>query len=352
MKIYVNASNVHVGGGNTLLSDFLVSAKEFDGVDFHIYIDPRFDPTLFESSNIAFEVIPVFKRYSIFNRIKKVANDSDMILCFGNVPPRTQHDSKVILLQSNRFLVDNYTLKGLTLRTKVRIILERIIFKKGIQFVDYLIVQSESMSDCTKSILKGSERPVIKVWPFKNNDKIKLNSLSEKQSHSTETPSFIYIANLEPYKNHRRLVQAWINLKEAGTNPKLVLTIDSDSFPKDYAYILECISDYQLNIDIKPKLKRDELLQNFSEADCLIYPSLFESYGLPMVEAMQMKIPIIASELDYVRDLADPVETFDPKSPKSISRAVLRFINNPSKKARVLSGKSFIENILTIEKNA
>ena len=63
----------------------------------------------------------------------------------------------------------------------------------------------------------------------------------------------------------------------------------------------------------------------------LIFPSKFESYGLPIVEAKMHNLKIIASEKDYVRDLIDPEETFDPDSDLSISRAVKRFMNKKDK---------------------
>tara|TARA_B100001142_G_C14275091_1_gene632510 strand:- start:818 stop:1492 length:675 start_codon:yes stop_codon:yes gene_type:complete len=218
---------------------------------------------------------------------------------------------------------------------------ERILFKRGIQNTDYLVVQSQSMADCFSKMYNYSGSPLIKVWPYKNIDKVERN-------YSESKPSFIYVASLEPYKNHLTLIDAWVLLKDLGINPRLYLTIDNENFPNDYKYIEKKIKSHNLNISIKPKLTRDELMFYFSQADCLIYPSLFESYGLPLVEAMQMKIPIIASELDFVRDLVDPEETFDPKSSKSISRAVIRFLGHKNKKTEVLSGKSFIEKLLNI----
>ena len=67
----------------------------------------------------------------------------------------------------------------------------------------------------------------------------------------------------------------------------------------------------------------------------LIFPSKYESFGLPLIEASKMHIPIIASELDFVRDVCNPIQTFDPNSAISIARAINRFFGN----------KSTIENI-------
>ena len=73
-----------------------------------------------------------------------------------------------------------------------------------------------------------------------------------------------------------------------------------------------------------------------------------ESYGLPLVEASQYGIPIIASELDYVRDVVDPIESFDPNSAKSISRSVIRFLKMEEKKTEIITPVEFINNIIKL----
>ena len=67
----------------------------------------------------------------------------------------------------------------------------------------------------------------------------------------------------------------------------------------------------------------------YANSRALIFPSKSESFGLPLVEAANMGLPIIAAELDYVRDVCIPVQTFDPDSPVSIARAVRRFLSAP-----------------------
>ena len=58
-----------------------------------------------------------------------------------------------------------------------------------------------------------------------------------------------------------------------------------------------------------------------------------------------MGLPILASELDYVREACDPVETFDPNSPKSIMKAVYRFIGKSYPKVKIESPISFLNEI-------
>ena len=170
MKIVINACNIHIGGGKTILLDFLTSSINFSEITFHVLIDPRFDQSLINSKNIIFEIVPISKRFSVFSKIEKIVDQDDLILYFGNLPPMSPHKEKVLLLQSNRFLVDNFPLTGLTLKTKIRIFIERFMFRKGIKNVDLLIVQSETMADCVKKIIRNSTTLMVKVLPFKNID--------------------------------------------------------------------------------------------------------------------------------------------------------------------------------------
>ena len=88
------------------------------------------------------------------------------------------------------------------------------------------------------------------------------------------------------------------------------------------------------------------ILSYLNNSNALIYPSLTESLGIPLLEAKSLDIPIVASELDYVRDISSPIQTFDPKSSISISRAVKRFLGKEGCSIKVEDPNSFIEFIL------
>ena len=86
----------------------------------------------------------------------------------------------------------------------------------------------------------------------------------------------------------------------------------------------------------------------YNHSTALIYPSLLESCGLPLVEAGQCKLPVLASELDYVRDILDPVETFDPKSAKSIARSLKRFLKIKEEKTKIVGANDFINSVIDL----
>ena len=81
-------------------------------------------------------------------------------------------------------------------------------------------------------------------------------------------------------------------------------------------------------------------------SNALIFPSYFESFGLPLLEAKNLNIDIVASEKDYVRDMVDPKETFDPSSSNSIARAIKRYLNIDEPKTNIKGAKEFIQYFL------
>ena len=74
------------------------------------------------------------------------------------------------------------------------------------------------------------------------------------------------------------------------------------------------------------QVARNQLLQIMQQHEALIFPSQIESLGLPLLEAREFGIDILAPENDYVRDVCCPVETFDNRSAHSIAHAVKRYL--------------------------
>ena len=78
----------------------------------------------------------------------------------------------------------------------------------------------------------------------------------------------------------------------------------------------------------------------------MIYPSLFESFGLPLVEAQSFGLPVLAAERDYVRDVITPAESFDPESAVSIARAVMRHLSLTQSQT-LISVSEFLEKVFS-----
>jgi glycosyltransferase involved in cell wall biosynthesis len=188
------------------------------------------------------------------------------------------------------------------------------------------IVQTPSMQRAVSqwyAARDSSQAPVVRVLPF-------VNALPNPIERDGLLPEwdFVYVADGEAHKNHRVLVEAWQLLAQDGLHPSLALTLSHrDAVLKRELEALA--AEDGLRIKDLGQMTHENVLSLYATAKAMIFPSTSESFGLPLIEARHLGLPILASELDYVRDVCSPVHTFDPTSAVSIARAVKRFLEVP-----------------------
>jgi glycosyltransferase involved in cell wall biosynthesis len=220
----------------------------------------------------------------------------------------------------------------------LRIAFERAVCTLFRYRVTEYVVQSNTMANELRRWHGGG--PTVRVLPFAG-----LFGTVRTRPSSTDRYDFVYVASGIAHKNHERLIEAWLLLAKAGLFPSLALTLG----PEDQTLLdrLEQLgSETAIRVYNLGVLPWGRVLELYQSAGALIFPSTAESFGLPLVEAAASGLPIVAAELDYVRDVVSPVETFDPESAVSISRAVRRFLGCPEMPGPVLTAGEFVERIL------
>ena len=343
-RLFIQANNIHQGGGQVLLLAILKSLP-IDMVSI-VLVDSRISFPDIISSNIKIKLVSpdILSRIRTEIWLSKNVKSGDTILCFGNLPPLFQLKCRVVVFIQNRYLVDYIKLDEFSFSAKLKIIIERIWLTCKISHASEIIVQTHSMKYFCEKVFKKSVP--IRVLPFAGkNKKIVLKSkFSGKiQIHKT---CFIYVASGEPHKNHKKLIESWCLLSKEGIFPKLELTLNENINSELCDWIKQEANKYKLKVKNLGNLDSEEIQKLYEDADALIYPSVFESFGLPLLEAEMASLPIIASELDYVRDIVSPDIVFNPYSSRSIARAVKRFLDVPEEPLDILSSKDFIKKLL------
>lgn len=276
--------------------------------------------------------------------LSQAVTSQDLVLCFGNLPPIFRSKGRVAVFLQNRYLIERHSTKEFGPLARLRIALERLWFRMLIWRADAVFVQTESM----KRALVGGGNPTafaVHVTPYAPSDVLRLQAQPLGAKSTIDDKKFLYVASGEPHKNHRRLIEAWCLLAGDRMFPTLNLTLDPRKSPDLCAWISDREASHGLRITNLGALGRVELLTAFRNCSALIYPSYNESFGLPLIEARSFGIPIIAAELDYVRDVAVPAQTFDPRSPLSMSRAVKRFLGTCAEPRQPQSAQQFIEAV-------
>ena len=343
-KIFIHAPNIHQGGGFSLLMTIFNQLPR--SVKSVFTLDARMQvPEIIASENDVRLIKPsVLQRF--FAELWLVNNvaSRDTVLCFGNLPPLFKLRGYTVVFLQNRYLVEYVKLSGFSFKHRLRITMERWWLSRCMANVDEFVVQTPSMKILLEARIAG--RISVHILPFvaNNGGYTRKNSMSEAKGKQKN--NFLYVASGEPHKNHRRLVDAWCVMAEQGLFPSLKLTVDCRYFPELCSWMTQKIEQYRLKINNVGSMPHTQVQQLYNQADALIYPSILESFGLPLVEARQAGLPILAPELDYVRDVVDPEQTFDPLSAISIAKAVNRFMGIEEPPLPLQNAGDFVRKIL------
>ncbi|MCF8057792.1 MAG: glycosyltransferase [Bacteriovoracaceae bacterium] len=341
--IIVNALGIVSNGGRTLLLDLVESSPQINA-KFTFFIDSRLLlPDCFNSNpHVKFIRLSsmLISRYFVDLKIKKIAKKGDRVLYLNNLPPLFSLPCKTIVFLQNKYYVSRSSLKGFRFKSKVRIILEKAMIRFFISRANRIIVQTPSMA---KDVLGLTAKVAgkVQVFPFCSSYQVS-DLLVEDERNDLSDKHFIYIASSEPHKNHWTLVKAFALLKEEGFSPKLSLTIAANDSPSTNG-LCKYIEENGLNILLLGAMSRVDVEDLYKVCDALIYPSRLESFGIPLLEAKFHGVPIIASELDYVRDVVEPEETFDPNSELSLARAIKRFCGIEHRNLAIKAPVKFLE---------
>lgn len=249
-----------------------------------------------------------YSRFFFYQRNKKKYNS---ILCFSNVPPPVRIKAKTLVYFHNELFINsrnlNFTLfKQLIFKLKW-------IYIKSRNFNYTWIVQTEHIKSLLGKKLGINSNTILKYPLFQD---IKIGQFKKNQN------SFIYPTSNLPHKNNETLINAFKKVASK-TSEKIILTltinkIEFDDLPQN------------LKINFLGLIEHQELIGYLKNSKFLIFPSLRESFGLPLIEGVQSNCIIITSNLNFVNELIKPSYIFDPNSEVSISEAISLALHNKS----------------------
>ena len=139
------------------------------------------------------------------------------------------------------------------------------------------------------------------------------------------------VGSIQPRKNLSRLISAYANLRRKdpqGTHPRLVI-VGRQAWL--FGETLRAIRDsgFSDSIILTGYVPDADLPALYSGARCFVYPSFFEGFGLPPLEAMKCGVPVITgNRTSLVEVVGDAGILVDPLDPDAISSALSRVLNN------------------------
>lgn len=204
------------------------------------------------------------------------------------------------------------------------------------------------------TVSEFSKREILRFYPFlkEQNIIVAYGAADQKFAHvdkdltPAEEPFALAVSSRDPRKNFARLIEAFKNVEGCklyivgGVNN--VFTQNSQlSQDNDHVRFLGRISD-------------EELVKLYGQASCFIFPSLYEGFGLPPIEAMSCGCPVLASDIPVLREVCgDAALYFNPYDIESITHAIQHFLEHKNNLAPTLQEKGY-ENLkrFTFERTA
>jgi len=176
------------------------------------------------------------------------------------------------------------------------------------------------------------KKALIEKWKLKDKEIIvkqpQLGKIySTAFTRSDKEIILFYPANYALYKNHCNLITAFIGAcnELPNVNMSLVLTGDGQGISETVRRTI----DEAPNISFKGKLSQDQMIEMYCSST-LIFPSMIETVGLPLMEAKAMGSYILASNLDYAHEAIgqyDKVMYFDPQNIEDIKNIIIKYTN-------------------------
>lgn len=229
------------------------------------------------------------------------------LIVLGDVPLRTRRKQLVLVHQSHL----QYPRVNRWVGTTAIFRIMRALTKFNAPHADCVVVQTEAMAAGLKASYNDwSDRDCIKVIGQPPPSWFTLSRSAPSLKNVSRGLRLFYPAAEYPHKNHK-VLEGLQSFDVTTLIDRLAITIPAKPNSLEIKW-LSCVG----------RLNHADCLSQYEMADALIFPSVLESYGLPLVEAMVMGLPVIAADLPYARVLCgDEGIYFDPESSESLLEA-------------------------------
>ncbi|MEK7644103.1 MAG: glycosyltransferase family 1 protein [Patescibacteria group bacterium] len=203
--------------------------------------------------------------------------------------------------------------------------LHRLVVRHTVASAKRVIAVSEFTKDDIRKTLGVSADKISVVYGAPYPETVKLKADSEKENIGRlgiTKPFVLYVGSAYPHKNLANLVDAWRVLQEKfGYDFQLVLAGSRNKF---YERLIDEKKIGSWNDIVPTGFVSDALLSAlYKRARLYVFPSLYEGFGLPPLEAMAQGVPVAASNRSCLPEvLGEAALYFDPENPEQMAEVI------------------------------
>jgi glycosyltransferase involved in cell wall biosynthesis len=200
-----------------------------------------------------------------------------------------------------------------------RMVFNRKLVPAMIRRADHVIAVSEFTKNDLVKYTGYPEERISVIYSGINHDVFRPVDPAEareklQMAHGLDKPFFTYVSRLEhPAKNHIRLIEAFERFKLENDSAHQLVLAGADWNGAEAIKTRAAQSPVKDDIKCLGFVPLKSLPLLYSACDLMVFPSLFEGFGFPIVEALACGAPVICSNTSSMREIAgDLLPTFDP----------------------------------------
>ncbi len=222
-----------------------------------------------------------------------------------------------------------------------RMIYGRVIVKRLARRQDEIIAVSENTARDLDTFFQIPRDRVNVVWNGIDHQRFRPGNAAMAKAEAAlrwklDQPFFLYVSRLEhPGKNHVRLIEAFNRFKAQSKSPWLLALGGSDWHGAEAIHTAAAASPYKDDIRFLGFVDDATLPGLYHATDVFIYPSLFEGFGFPPIEAMACGTPVISSTKGSLREVvSNAALTIEPEDVADITSALTRMSVSDAERQR------------------
>ena len=248
-----------------------------------------------------------------------------------------------------------------SLKKQVEILVYRFLMGRVVKNSRHIIAVSENTKkDVIKEYkIKEDKISVVLEGVPENFQKAPEETIAEmKKKFSITKPYLLYTGVWRSHKNLLKLIEAFQLVLSSGNNVQLVITGKKDPAYPEIPALIEKLS-LQDKVVLTGFVSEEDLIALNSGAEVFVFPSLYEGFGLPPLEAMALSVPVACSNTSSLPEVCgDAAVYFDPRNVQDMAEKMNQLLNNPQvrqemiergqKNLRSFSWRKMTEKILNL----
>jgi glycosyltransferase involved in cell wall biosynthesis len=225
---------------------------------------------------------------------------------------------------------------------KKHLLFFKLFMKRAAQTADLIMTDSEhSKQDIVQHLSVPAEK--IRVI-YLGYEPLRPNAADPQKCQGILThygitqPYLLFVGVIEPKKNLERLVEAFALLRQDSSLGKAFQLVIAGGKGWFYETLYQKVHKLRLedHVIFTGFVPDEDLPALYTGAEVFVFPSIYEGFGLPVVEAMAYGVPVVTSNVSSLPELAGNAGMLiDPNHPEAICEGLTEVLVNPQKQAQM-----------------